>query len=111
MASKQNSKTLKAIMLDEQLLTLLDICRAVGTPAETVVEMIDYGVIEPSKGKKPATWQFSAYTLKRTRVATRLQRDLRISLDSLGLAMDLLEEVQDLRRRVSFYEQHMSIYC
>jgi chaperone modulatory protein CbpM len=106
MATKKLTNALTAVMLDEQTLDLLDICRAVGAPAETVVEMIEYGVIEPSKGNKPATWQFSAYALKRTRVATRLQRDLRINLEGLGLALDLLEEVQELRRRVHFYEQH-----
>lgn len=108
MATKKTSKTLTAILLDEHPLSLLDICRAIGTPAESVVEMVEYGVIEPSRGKKPDSWQFSAYTLKRTRVATRLQRDLRINLEGLGLALDLLEEVQDLRRRVSFYEQHLN---
>ena len=108
MATKKITKTLTAVFVDEQPLSLLDICRAVGTPAETVVEMVEYGVIEPIQGKKPANWQFSSYTLKRTRVASRLQQDLRINLAGLGLAMDLLEEVQDLRRRVNFYEQHIN---
>lgn len=107
MATKK-IRTITAVLVDEQPLSLLDICNAVGTPAETVVEMVEYGVIEPSQGKKPASWQFSAYTLKRTRVASRLQQDLRINLEGLGLAMDLLEEVQDLRRRVTFYEQHLN---
>jgi chaperone modulatory protein CbpM len=108
MAVKKPVKTLKAILVDEQALSLLDICRAVGSPAEVIVELVEYGIIEPAKGRKPASWEFTAYTLKRTRVATRLQQDLRIDLDGLGLAMDLLEEVQDLRRRVSFYEQHFN---
>ena len=107
MATKK-TKALTAVLVDAQALSLLDICHAIGTPAETVVEMVEYGVIEPSQGKKPGSWQFSAYTLKRTRVASRLQQDLRINLEGLGLAMDLLEEVQDLRRRVTFYEQHLN---
>lgn len=96
-----------ALLLEEQTLSLLDICHAVGEPAETIVEMIDYGIIEPHKGKQPTNWEFSAYTLKRTRVATRLQRDLRINLEGLGLALDLLEEVKELRQRVQFYQQHL----
>ncbi len=35
-----------------------------------------------------------------------LQRDLQVSLDSLDLALNLLEEVQQLRRRVRFFEEN-----
>jgi chaperone modulatory protein CbpM len=105
MVSKQ-TETLQTVALEDQLLSLLDLCRAIGAPAEPVIEMIEYGVVEPSKGKSAKNWQFTTYAIKRTRVALHLQRDLHINLDGLGLALDLLEEVQDLRRRVQFLEHH-----
>ena len=108
MATKKAVKVVKAVMLDDEPLSLLDICKAVNSPAETVVEMVEYGIVEPTKGRTPANWQFSVYALKRTRTAVRLQNDLRINLEGLGLAMDLLEEVKSLRRRVEFFERHFN---
>lgn len=108
MTKKTTLTPMNADILDQQILTLLDICHAAGAPAETIVEFVEYGIIEPNKGKKPENWQFTAYSLKRTRIATRLQRDLQINLAGLGLAMDLLEEVQALRRKIDFYQHHLN---
>lgn len=104
MPVKSSSKAVKAIIVDEQPLSLLDICQALGSPAEVIVEMVEYGIVEPIRGRSVKNWQFSAQTLRRTRVAMRLQRDLHVNLEGLGLAMNLLEEVQTLRRRVQFLE-------
>ena len=93
---------------EDDFLSLLDICRAVDRPAEHIVEMVEYDIVQPSKGGTPQTWQFSSYAVKRTRVATRLQRDLNINLEGLALALDLLDEVQQLRRQVRFFEQNFS---
>ena len=100
------TKTVRATMLENELLSLLDLCRAIGAPAEPVIEMVEYGVVEPAKGKSVKNWQFTTYAIKRTRVALRLQRDLNINLDGLAVALDLLEEVKVLRRRVQFLEHH-----
>jgi len=104
MVTKRSSNVIKAIIVDEQSLSLLEICRALGLPAETIIEMVEYGIVEPVHGHNVKNWEFSVQTLKRTRTAVRLQRDLHINLEGLGLAMNLLEEVQQLRRRVQFLE-------
>ena len=94
------------VIVDEQSLSLQDICCALGVPAAKVIEMIEHGVIEPIHGSDKQDWEFSAQALKRTRIATRLQRDLQIGLDGLDLALNLLEEVNHLRRRVQFFEEN-----
>lgn len=102
-----NKKNTQVVNLtDDEVLSLLDLCRAVDRPAEHIVEMVEYEIVQPNKGRTPQTWQFSPYAVKRTRVATRLQRDLNINLEGLALALDLLDEVQQLRRRVHFFEQN-----
>jgi chaperone modulatory protein CbpM len=98
----------KISLSDDEVLSLLELCRAVDRPAEHIVEMVEYEIVQPDKGGTPQTWQFSPYTVKRTRVATRLQRDLNINLEGLALALDLLDEVQQLRRQVRFLEQNFS---
>jgi len=101
-----NKRSFKAVIVDEQSLSLPDICRALGSSAETVIGMVEYGIVEPIRGHDEQDWEFSAQALKRTRIAMRLQRDLQVSLEGLGLALNLLEEVQQLRRRVQFFEEN-----
>lgn len=86
------------------ILTLVEICRAVDRPAEHIVEFVEYGVIEPSKGRTPQNWEFSLTSLERVRIATRWQQEFS-QLEHLALALDLLEEVKTLRNQVRFLQR------
>ena len=50
--------------------------------------MVEQGVLEPS-GKRGHHWCFPANSIRRTRIATRLQRDLGVNLAGAALALDL----------------------
>ena len=104
MAVKPSSKTITAVIIDEHPLSLFDVCQALDTSAETIIEMVEYGIVEPMRGRNAKSWQFSAQALKRSRIAIHLQRDLHVNLEGLGVALNLLEEVQQLRRRVQFLQ-------
>ena len=85
-------------VLDEDMeCGLRDLCRICNIPAEIVQDMIDEGLINP-RGSEPMEWRFSAVEIRRIQVSIRLQRDLRINLPGCALAMDLLEELEELRR-------------
>jgi chaperone modulatory protein CbpM len=84
---------------DEQLLTLADLCRACGVHAEVIADMVDYGIIEPC-GESTGRRQFSGGCLWRVTTVVRLQRDLEVNLAGAALALDLLEELRDLRRQI-----------
>ena len=84
---------------DEQLLTLAELCRACGVHAEVIADMVDYGIIEPC-GELTGRWQFSGGCLWRVTTVVRLQRDLEVNLAGAALALDLLEELRDLRRQI-----------
>ena len=45
-------------------------------------------------------WHFRGDTLPRARRALRLQRDLEINLAGVALAMDLMDEIDRLRREL-----------
>lgn len=90
---------MEAIVLDEDMeWTLRDLCGMCNIPAEFVHEMIDEGLIQPM-GAEPVQWRFTAIEVRRVQTALRLQRDLRINLPGCALALDLLEELEELRRR------------
>ena len=84
----------------QTLLTLRELCRVFDLHADEIVELVEFGVIEPTRGRRPSEWHFSTGALLRVRRALRLQRDLQLNYAGLALALDLLEEVESLRRRL-----------
>jgi chaperone modulatory protein CbpM len=70
---------------------------------ERIVSLVDEGVLEPvarRRSRRPNEWRFAGDSLKRAARAIRLQRELDIDMSALGLVLDLLEEIEALRRRV-----------
>ena len=88
------------LILEEQLdLTLDTLCRACGTEVEQLRELVDEGVIVPS-GDAPEFWRFTGVHLRRARIAVHLQRDLGVNPAGAALALQLMEEREDLRARL-----------
>lgn len=95
------------MILDETItFTLNQLSQTCHVHAELITEMVEYGLLEPS-GKNPDEWQFPSSSLERSRVAIRLQNDLGINFAGVALALELLEEVKDLRSRLSLLEHHL----
>lgn len=87
-------------ILDETIeLTLTDMAQRCEVKAEFIVAMVYEGVLEPS-GNKPDEWQFGGQDLLRLRRALRLQQDLGVNLPGAALALELLEELENLRLRL-----------
>lgn len=87
----------------ELLLSLGELARHTGIEAERVLAMIDEGILEPQQGAG-GRWRFTADSLQRVTLVLRLQRDLDVNLAGAALALDLLEELAQLRRRVHILE-------
>ena len=79
--------------------SLEELCASCGLPREWVIELVEHGILEP-EGRTPQGWRFSGTELGRSRRAMRLQRDLELNTEALSLALELLDEVRYLRRRV-----------
>ena len=80
-------------------LTLVQLSQASGQPAEWVLELVEEGIIEPIC-RDSVPWSFHGWSLRRVRIARRLEIDLGVNLAGAALALELLEEVEDLRRRM-----------
>ncbi|SRR5690606_20885680 len=90
--------TVRAIVLDETVeVSLGELCRACGFEEALVVEMVEEGIVEP-RGGSPASWRFSGVAVTRMLRAVQLQRDFDVNLPGAALALDLLEELERLRR-------------
>lgn len=91
-------RALSGTVLNEHTrFTLWEACRVCGVSAELMIEMVTEGVVEP-EGVRPREWQFSGVALGRLQCALRLQRDLGVNLAGAALALELLDEVEQLRR-------------
>lgn len=89
-----------AIILEEQTdLSISDVCQACAVQVETIVELVDEGVLSPM-GREPHRWRFTGTHLRRATVAIRLQRDLGVNLAGAALALQLLDELSVLQARL-----------
>lgn len=89
----------------ESGITLAELCRVFEIHADDVIELVEYGVVEPYAGKYPSHWRFPGHALVRVRRALRLRRDLAVEPAGAALALDLIEELQVLRSRLAALER------
>lgn len=96
---KPETRTLGGIVLDEHLrLTLTEVCTLCEAREELIVEMVHEGIVEVFV-ESPQQWVFSGDAVIRIQAALRLLQDLRLNLPGAALALELLDEIERLRRR------------
>ena len=104
MANKKLFDSLLGELLDEDTgLSLGELCRVSQLPADSVLRLVEEGVIDPV-GKDQSTWRFSSISIRRVRRVRRLRDDLGVNLSGAALALDLLEEIEALRAKVRLLE-------
>lgn len=89
------------------LLSMSEICRCCGVHAELVIEMVEYGVVEPAQVDDGRRWLFAGEALARLNRAQRLRRDLHLDLPGLALSLDLLDEIDALRQQVASLQHQL----
>jgi chaperone modulatory protein CbpM len=93
------------VILDERSeLTLSDLSRCCAVRKETIVALVEEGILTPATSTG-GDYRFAGASVKRATRALRLQRDLELDLAAVALAVDLLEEIELLRERLRLYEQ------
>ncbi len=93
-------KLVTGVVLDENVqFTLVELCCLCESNAEYIIELVDEGLLEP-EGSSTPDWRFDSKALKRLQKTIHLQRDLRVNLAGAALVLDLLDEVEELRRKL-----------
>ena len=88
---------------EDNILTLKELCEVCGFESEVIVEFVEYGVVETTENL-PQNWQFSLQQLERIKRARRLQHDLNVHVETVGLVLDLLDELNLLRVKIARFE-------
>ena len=81
------------------VLTFDEICNFCQVDADWVVELVEHGAIEPI-GRARSDWQFTRLSYLRIARAKRLERDLALNPPGVALALDLLDEIEELRSQL-----------
>ena len=101
--AQQKTELLTGVILEDEVrLTLRELCDSCTVHAGFVIDLVNEGVIEPS-GIEKSHWCFTGFSLHRIQTAKRLQRDLDINLAGIALALDLIDEVEQLQTRLNRY--------
>lgn len=92
------TEPINADLLDDSVeFSLTELCRIVGVQEHLVIEIVEEGIVEPI-GSARAQWRFTGVAVTRIQRVIRLQREFEVNLPGAALALELLDEIERLRR-------------
>ncbi len=83
-------------------ISMHELCRACGTHEHIIIELVNEGVLEgltENQDQGFESWRFTGVHLRQAKIATRLQRDLGVNLAGAALALQLMDEIDSLKRQ------------
>jgi chaperone modulatory protein CbpM len=100
MISKTDVHYTNSQLIDDDVsLTIVELCQACKGSEEFVAALVFEGVLQPA-GQQPQEWRFSGAALHRARLAQRLAQDLEVNMPGVALALDLLDQIQQLQAQL-----------
>lgn len=88
--------TLYTVEKEETYFSLMDLSKRCAIEAEVIVEYVEFGVVEP-EGKTRRDWRFNSSQYLRLCRALRLSQDLGINVPGVALALELLDEIEQMK--------------
>lgn len=96
--SPPNESCLTGEIFEEgTVLSLKDLKAMFAVEERHITEWVEEGVIDVLRVDATG-WSFSGAQVRRARIALRLERDLGVNAAGVALALELLEELERLRR-------------
>jgi len=97
--SPSDDRVLSGSLFDESArLSIGDLSRMCAVDERHIVEFVEEGVLHVVDVS--TEWRFTGDALRRARLALRLERDLELNLAGVALAIELIEEISQLRREL-----------
>lgn len=87
-------------LLDDAALTLEQLACGARLAPEWVLTHVEAGVLRPVAGGSAVEWRFASATLLRARRIADLEHSFDADPQLAALAVDLMEEVAELRRQL-----------
>ncbi len=73
-----------------------ELCEQAEMPLDTLIEFVEHGIVEPH-GSSPDDWVFEPEVIIIVRRAIRMHKDLGVDWAGIALALELIEERDQLR--------------
>jgi chaperone modulatory protein CbpM len=96
MTEKASPSIASEIIGHGTMCTLDDLCLSCNVNPDWVAGLVEHGVVEPV-GQTRSRWQFTTLSIVRVAKAKRLERDLGLNLPGVALALDLLDQLDEMR--------------
>jgi len=104
---KQITEIVAGIIVDETTVySVQEVSYTCDIDIAIIKEMVAQGIIEP-KQQTSNDWQFDPHAIRRLKIALRLQKDLGVNLPGVALALDLMNELQELRHKLGLLERQL----
>ena len=98
--TKISTTWIEASVVEKEVhMTIVELSHASRTPQELIMSWVSEGVLSPA-GSSPEDWRFSGDSLKRAKTAAHLTHDLELNAPGVALALQLLDEIAQLRARL-----------
>ena len=78
-----------------------EVTTSFGTSVETIVEIINEGIVHSRYDHDTLEWRFDDEACRRIRLVLQLNRDLGINIAGAALVLELLNEVDHLHSRLA----------
>jgi len=99
--TKINTTWIEASVVENEVyMSIVELSHASRTPQELIMSWVSEGVLSPT-GSSPEDWRFSGNSLNRAKTAAHLTHDLELNVPGVALALELLDEIAQLRARLN----------
>ena len=87
------------VVENEIHMSIVELSHASRTPHDLIMAWVKEGVLSPT-GSSPEDWRFGGDSLRRAKTAAHLTHDLELNVPGVALALDLLDEIAQLRSQI-----------
>ena len=96
--TSSNIQILESIIVEDGVhMSISELCHTTSAEAQHVIAWVYEGILNPL-GKTPDEWRFTGNSLRRTKKALILSRDLEINPPGVAMILDLLDEISRLKK-------------
>ncbi|MDF1758524.1 MAG: chaperone modulator CbpM [Legionellaceae bacterium] len=96
------------VLVDEQSsISFVEVCEYCEVSEKELLEMLEHGLIS-SIDMPSEQLQFDREMLKRIESAYRLQEDLGLNAAGVVLALELMDELQELNQELEILKRHLN---
>jgi chaperone modulatory protein CbpM len=93
------------LMQASNALTLEELSLTLRAPSSIIIEMVEFSLFVPT-GTGPTNWSFDSLCFKRAKRALSFKNDLELNLPGIALALDLLDQIDELESQLKILQRY-----